>query len=340
MHSLSTNFQIKLRPAALLAVLFLAFCGSAFASQIGGFVYDNQRNPVTEVDVELLNENYVLRQKTRTNGLGRYQFQNLADGRYYVRVLAFRYNLEDSPAEEVIVDTFSLRGPGQTFIEKDIYLRRKKGGLGDTTNGVVFAESVPKEAEEMFRNAVADLSPEKNKEGMKELIAVVQKYPNYYAAAQRLGKEFLKTKQYGNAVQMFILAARINGRSSAAFYYMGFALNKMGKKYNRGALKALEKARLLAPASFQVALLEGKILREEADYQGAEKSLLEAKKLAESRIPEIHMELSQLYANDLKEFGKAADELELYLKASDRKDEKVKKVIDDLRAKAKANGKS
>lgn len=318
----------------LCSVFFFAFCTAAFASQIGGFVYDDQRNPVVDVDVELLNENYALRGKVRTNGVGRYQFLNLPDGRYYIRVLPFRYNLQDQ-TQEVILDSFSVIDSGNTSKELDFYLLRKKGGLGDTVTGVVFAEDVPKEAEEMYKDALKELKDEKTKEGMKKLLETVQKYPNYYAAAQRLGMEFLKTKQNENAVQMFILAARVNPKSSMAFYWMGFSLSQLGADYNKAALKALEKARDLAPNSYEVALLEGKLQRKEGDYLGAEKSLLAAKKLAESKIPEIHKELSQLYANDLKQYAKAADELELYLKASNQKDENVKKLIEDLRAKAK-----
>jgi len=320
----------------IFSIVFFLYCTTVSASQIGGFVYDDQRNPVVDVDVELLNENYALRGKVRTNGVGRYQFTNLADGRYYIRVLPFRYNLEDS-TQEVILDSFSVIDSGNTSKELDFYLTRKKGGLGDTLTGVVFAEDVPKAAEDKYKEALKDLKDNKPSEGMKKLLETVQKYPNYYAAAQRLGMEFLKTKQNENAAQMFILAARINPKSSSAFYWMGFSLSQLGDDYNKAALKALEKARDLAPNSYEVALLEGKLQRKEGDYLGAEKSLLAAKKLADSRIPEIHKELSQLYANDLKQYGKAADELELYLKASNQKDDNVKKLIDDLRAKAKSS---
>ena len=318
----------------LFSIAFFAFCSVVSASQIGGFVYDDQRSPVIDVDVELLNENYVLRDKVRTNGVGRYQFGNLADGRYYVRVLPFRYNLEDS-TQEIVLDSFGILDSGNTYKELDFYLQRKKGGLGDTITGVVFAENVPKEAEEMFKKALDDLKNDDSSKRLDQLIGTVQKYPNYYAAAQRLGMEFLKTRQYENAAKMFIIAAGVNPKSSVAFYYMGFALSQIGDNYNKAALKALEKARDLAPAAYQVALLEGKLQRKLGDYLAAEKSLLSAKKLANSKIPEIHMELSQLYGNDLKQYAKAADELELYMKASNQKDDKVKKLINDLRAKAK-----
>lgn len=307
---------------------------SSMASTIGGFVYDQQRNPVVEVDVELLNENYSVRDRTRTNAVGRYQFEVAFDGRYYVRVLPFRFNLEDQ-TQEVIVQTISLLGSGNGNFEQDFYLVRKRGGLDDTTTGVVFAQEVPKEAEELYKNAENDFSEKRVSDGVKKLVEAIKIFPTYYAASQRLGIELMKTEQYLDAVSFFVRAAEANPKSSRAFYYMGFSLNKAGKQYNRAALKALEKAAVLAPISWEIAFLAGKIERQEGNFSEAEKQLLRSKKLTDSRIPEIHIELSQLYGNDLKQYDKAADELELYMKASNKKDEKTKKIISELRSKAK-----
>lgn len=336
---MQTTLSFSSRP--FYRILMLLMVASALsvpvaASTISGFVYDEQRNPIREADVELLNENYVTRDKVRTDGVGRYSFENIADGRYYVKVMAFRYNVLDQQ-QEVIVDTLSIRGAGTgvSFIEKDFYMKRKQGGLGETTTGVIFVQEVPKEAEDLYKDAVTELGNNNTSEGVKKLIRAIQRFPDYYAASQRLGMEFLKAGQFTDATKMFVRAAEANPKSSMSFYYMGYSLSKIGKEYNRAALVALEKARTLAPNAYQVPLLVGKLQRQEGNLLEAEKNLLSAKKLATEKVPEIHMELSQLYGNDLKQYAKAADELELYLKASDKKDENVKKLINDLREKAK-----
>ncbi len=316
---------------------------NSFGSTISGFVYDQNRNPVSQVDVELVNANIggsrSLRDRTDPNG--RYEFNGLADGRYTVNVLAFRLNLNDK-SEEVIVHTVSiLGGGGSGYFSKDIYLTAKKGGLGDTTTGVIFAQEVPKEAEELYKEADDALSSDKVSEGMNKLKEAIKIFPTYYAASQRLGIELLKTKQYLDATQLFMRAAEANPKSSRSFYYMGFALNNLTtpeKNFNKAALKALEKAAVLASASWEVFYLIGKIEREEGNFVEAEKQLLKSKKLATTKIPEIHKELAQLYGNDLKKYDKAADELELYLKSSKKNDEGIKKQIADLRIKAKKNG--
>lgn len=327
------NFR-RMGYSFLLLFFFIIFSQTALSSTIGGFVYDQQRNPVPEVDVELLNEDYFVRNRIRTNSVGRYEFTNLPDGRYYVRVLPFRLNFEDQ-TQEVVIHTISLLGSGSMNYEKDFYLVRKKGGLDDTTTGVVFAQEVPKEAEDFYKKAENDFSNKRVVDGIKKLVEAIKIFPAYYAASQRLGIELLKNGQFLDAVNLFVRAAEANPKSSRAFYYMGFALNKAGKDYNQAALKALEKASVLAPASWEVAFLLGKIERQEGNFLEAEKHLLKSKKLTDTRIPEIHIELAQLYGNDLKQFGKAADELELYLKSSNKKDEKTEKIISDLRNKAK-----
>ncbi len=325
---------LRLLFSLCVLIVISGFAQSVAASTISGFVYGPQRSPVDEVDVELLNENRVTMGRDRTDSVGRYSFDVTSDGIYYIRVLPFRYNLIDQ-TQEVTVQTLSQIGQGSGYFQLDFYLKRKKGGLGDTTTGVIFAQEIPKDAEELYKSAIKDINDKKATAAMNKLIKAIQIFPMYYAASKRLGIELLKSEEYLEAANLFFRAAEANPKSSRAFYYIAFSLNKVGKKYNKGALKALEKAIVLAPASWEVTFLVGKIHRQEGNYLESEKHLLKSKKLANVKIPDIHIELAQLYGNDLKQYAKAADELELYLKSSKKKDEKIKKQISDLRNKAR-----
>ncbi|NNF00783.1 MAG: hypothetical protein HKN25_17340 [Pyrinomonadaceae bacterium] len=324
----------KLCFALFLFIFVSGIAQSVAASTISGFVYGPGRKGVDEVDVELLNENRNVLDRMKTNSVGRYSFNVVSDGRYYIRVLPFRYNFIDQ-TKEIMVETLSQRGQGIGFFQLDFYLKLKKGGLADTTTGVVFAQEVPKNAEDQYKLAMKDLSDKKASDGMNRLIKAIRIFPKYYAASQRLGIELMKADEFLEATNLFMRAAEINPKSSRAFYYMAFSLNRLGKKYNRAALKALQKATVLAPASWEVAFLVGKIHRQEGNFLEAEKQLVRSKKLVRVKKPSIHIELAQLYANDMKKFGKAADELELYLKSVGKKDEKIKKQIADLRNKAR-----
>lgn len=74
-----------------------------------------------------------------------------------------------------------------------------------------------------------------------------------------------------------------------------------------------------------------------SEFEKAEKNLLKAKKLSNNSLPDIHWELALLYYHDLKRYNEAADELELYLKANPKAEnkEQVEKLVKTFRSKAK-----
>lgn len=321
--------------------LFLILSQTAWASTISGFVYDKQRNPLNDVDVELLDEYYRQRPngRMRTDSTGRYQFTELPDGYYTVRVMPFRYDLLDqSQLVEIVTMTVRGQGIGNAQITADFYLLPKKGGLRDTELSVIFVQEIPKEAEAAYKLAVEDFSKKRETEGFANLRKSLELFPTYYNAWHKYGMELYLRKQYMESAQAFMEAVKINEKSAVSFYYIGGAFNNLGKPYNKAALRSLNMAYTLAPASMQVLWLLGKVEREMSMLPEAEKHLLAAKKLAANKVPEIHWELSQLYSNDLKKYKEAADELELYLKASkasDALEKEIKEAITRLREKAK-----
>ena len=322
-------------PVSLFLVI-LVMAGSASASTIEGFVFDQARNPLYDVDVELQNENRQIRGRTRTNGIGRYQFGGLADGRYYVRVLPFKYGLKDD-TRLVELNTLSVRGAGigNATVQEDFYLEAKRGGLADTTTGVVYAQEVPEEAERLFKDAQKSFTDKKQDEGFRTLIKAVDKYPTYFNALTLLGKHLLVRKRYLEAAAMFVRAVEVNPKSSNAFYMMGLAFSNLGKEYYKASLVAYGKAQELAPAAHEIPLEMGKVQMEMKDFVAAEASLLKAKKLADPKVPEIHMLLAKLYSEELKQYSRAADELETYIKVSKDKDAGLKAKVEEFRTKGK-----
>ncbi len=343
--------QRSFKFGVILVVIFLlaafSFVSDAYSqvvsgggsSTIQGTVFDKQRNRLPDIDVELLDDYYRTKGRTKTDGAGTYIFNGLPNGRYSIRVFAFRYDLEDQemPLE---INTQNIRGgEGAGYFIQDFYLSPKKGGLKESELSVVFAQEVPKQAQDIYEKAIKDLSEKRTDEGVAGLYSAVKIFPDYYAALYRLGVELLSKKQYQDAVPVFLKATQINQKSGASYYYLGFALNKLGKDYNKAALASVNRAAILAPASPQIFWLTGKIERAMGNFPDAEKHLLQAKKLSTSKNPDIHMELAQLYSNDLKKYKEAADELELYMKSiklSDEEEKKMKKLIAELREKAKA----
>ncbi len=323
-------------------VLFVMLFVSQYAfgaSTIQGTVYNKQRNALHDIEVELLNDYYQTLNRARTDGSGRYQFNGLRDGRYTVRVYAFRYDLEDQEQPVEIITQTIRGGEGTGFFLADFYLLPKKGGLAEAEIGVVFAQEIPPEAKKVYEKALKDLSDKRTNEGILSLNEAVKIFPNYYLALHRVGRELFIVKRYTEAVPFLLKAVEVNNKSATSFYYLGYSLHNLGKDYNKAAIITLNQAYVLAPASTQVLFVLGKVERSSGKFQEAEKHLLQAKKLSKVGVPEIHKELAQLYADDLKKYKEAANELELYLKASkldDASAKQTKKVISNLREKAKS----
>jgi len=322
------------------SVLFvcLIFSPAVLAiSTIEGGVYDNISNALSDVHVELLNEYGQSSQRTRTDGSGRYRFDGVPDGRYAVRAMPFQINFQDKTVP-ILVQTQSIRGgEGRGNFQVDLYLLPKRVAFADSELGVIFAQEVPPAAKKQYTQAVKDFESKRSEEGITVLAESIKLFPDYFDAVHRMGTELFQMKRYKEALPFFFKAAEINKKSVTALYYLGSSLHYMGKEYNKAAITSLSQAYILAPSSMQVLVALGKAERAGNKLMEAEKHLLQAKKLSQGQVPEIHKELAQLYASDLKKYKEAADELELYLKASKASgaDEKqTKKVIRDLRAKA------
>jgi tetratricopeptide (TPR) repeat protein len=320
-------------------ILGIVVCSqNVFGSSITGIVYDNQRNPVSDIDIELLDDFYRAINRTRTDTSGRYEFGGLKDGRYSVRVLAFRFDfIDETAAVEISTITSGVAGQiGNAIIPQDFYLQPKKGSLLEAELGVVFAQAIPKEAERIYANALKSLSQKKTDEGILQLRESIKLFPTYYLALHRLGRELFFKGDYGESAQMSLRATEVNPKSGTSFYYLGNALSKLN--YNKAAIVALNQALIIAPSSVQVLYVLGKAENAEGKYANAEKYFLEAKKLSKTPVPDIHWELAQLYGNGFKKYKEAADELELYLKAGkfdDNHMKTIRKIINNLREKAK-----
>ena len=330
--------------AFCIIVWALCFAQAAHANNIiAGTIYDKANTPLADIDVELLDEYQRLVQRQKTSGSGRYEFVVRNSGRYYIRVFAFRYDLQDETRELMIANVASVPGQqGSSFNMEDFHLMPRRGGLKDAELSVVFAQNIPKNAERVYTKALEDLSKKRSDEGFAGLQEAIRIFPDYYAATVRLGHELYVRRQFLDSAYAYLRAAEINPKSATSFYLAGNSLFNQGKEYHKSALTALTEALKLAPASPPVLLLAGMAERSLGKFQDAETHLLLAKKHSPNKVPEIQKELAQLYANDLKKYKEAADELELYVKASKLSSEdevKTRKVIADLRAKANAQSK-
>jgi tetratricopeptide (TPR) repeat protein len=308
-------FKRVFQTRVVFAIFFLSglifLSQNVSASTIMGTVYDKQRNVLGDVDVELLDNLYRQFKRTRTDSSGRYQFDGLSDDAWTIRVLPFRYDLEDQ-SQLVELKTMSMTGVGNGngFTIQDFYLLPKKGSLADSELGVVFAQEVPQEAKKLYAKAIKDFSDKRTSEAVTGLNKALEIFPDYYDALHRLGKELFIMKKYEDSARFFYHAVEINPKSATSAYYLGYSFFHLGKDYHKASLAALNQAHTLAPASQQVLFVLGKVERATGNFENAAKYLLQAKKLSKTPVPDIHLELASLYADNLKKYNEAADELE------------------------------
>lgn len=338
MNLLNLNGKKTLFSIVILGSIFV-LSQNILASTIMGMVFDSQRNPLADIDVELLDDYYRPINRTRTSSVGRYEFSGLGDGRFTVRVLAFRYDYKDETALVEISTIVSVPGQvGNGFFTQDFYLTPKKGSLIESELGVVFAQEVPKEAEKLYQNAIKSLSQKKMDQGIAQLRESLKIFPNYYLSLHRLGRELYFKGEYPEAAQVSLKASEINPKSGTSLYYLGNSLSKLN--YAKAAIVALNQALVLAPSSYQILFALAKTEIAENMFDKAEIHLLEAKKHTPAGVPDIHWELAQIYGNNLQKYKEAADELELYLKAGKfdaNYSGKIKKLISNFREKAKTH---
>jgi tetratricopeptide (TPR) repeat protein len=302
-------------------------------NRIEGRVYDPNRNGVENIYVELLNEIDSVVARTKTNAVGRFTFSGVSAGRFNVRVLPFGTNFMEQ-TQEVYVTNLSQTANDTAYV--DIYLRYEKRNtepLIQTPPEVIFVQDIPPTAKKLYEQGVGELGGNQVA-GMAKIEEAITIFPNYFAALNRLGKEYIALKNYEKSYPYLLRAIDINPRSYSSYYSLGYAFYQL-KQYP-AALEAAKATTLLVPNALEAQLLYGTVSRIQGDYIEAEKSLLAANTIAKKLNSEIHWQLALLY-NRLNRTRDTITELETFLKLvpdTSEKD-KIQKMIANLKASAK-----
>lgn len=302
---------------------------STRASTISGTVYDGHHNGLANVAVELMNSYHALIRHGMTDGIGRYSFEGLSDGDYYVRVLPFRYDYEEE-TRNVTIQTISQSSTreGYTIEIVDFVLTPQKGTMAAAQAEVVVAQEIPPEAKKAYDSSLKVLKKGKIDEAIPALQEALKIFPDYFLANSALGSIYFDRKDYEHAVPLLMKASQVYDRSPMTLYLLGVSLSKLN--YNKAAIIALKAAIVIAPSSVAIYTALGTAQRMERDYAEAEASLLKAKKLMKTANSEVYKELAALYG-DLKQYDKGAMNLEEMLKAGTFSDEDVAKIKEQIK---------
>ena len=311
-----------------LALLPATVTAQTNPNSISGHVSNDQRTPLADLRVELLDEVDSVIRTVKTDGSGLFVFRKLSDGTFQVRVQTSGTNYVSQTKR---VDLARPHGFGAAFEELDFILVNKNNTGSTAKPGVVFVQEVPEPARKQFEKA-SDLlnKPNKRPEAFAALKSAIEIFPQYFDALEMLGTEQVKDREYEAAVPALTKALQINSRTYASSFALGVAQYNI--KQLQPAIESFRRAVLLNEKSINANLWLGIALRQTSRPDEAESYLKRADALADSKLPDAHWQLALLY-NQLKRYKEAADELETFLKVQpDTRDvELIKKLIQRLR---------
>jgi len=296
---------------------------SAQANSISGFVSNDHRNPLPDLQIELLNEVDSVIQRTKTDGSGLFTFRRLTTGIFQIRVQPYGTGYL-SQTKRVQLE------PTRAFEQVDFVLVRAATSA-TASGGTVFVQDVPGQAQKEYERGAALLQkPEQRTEGLNTLKKAIELFPSYFDALELLGTEYVKGKEWEQAVPVLTKAIEVNGRAYHSLNSLSVAQYNL--KQMPQAVESMRRAINLNQKSVNANLWFGMLLRQSGKLDEAEKYLKEANQLADSKNADAHWELALLF-NQLKKNKEAADELELFLKYSPnaRDTELIKKLIQRLR---------
>jgi tetratricopeptide (TPR) repeat protein len=327
------NFATSL---PLLALIFIILPVTALAQRntITGFVFGADGRGVEKARVELLDDMYSSRNRVQTDTTGRFVFNNVGTGLYQIKVV-----VPGSDYREQTQDVNLTSGRMET-VQLDFRLKLRKEAERAQPAVAVFAQEVPEAAKRLFEAAAVEFGKGAGgtAAGIEQLQGSLKVFPTYFAALERLGVEFIRQSRYEEAIKTFTTAVAVNPRSFNCWYGLAFADYALER--SEDAIKAGDQALAQEKNAPEVYFVLGMSQRRLKQYDKSEKAFLKAKELDKGKTPDIHWNLALLYAHNLQQYGKAADELELFLKYDPTSTEaaNIKKLIASFRAK-QAGGK-
>ena len=302
-------------------------------NMVSGHVSDDRHNPIPEIRVELLNDVDTVIQVVKTNGSGLFIFRKLSDGTFHIRI--------QGSDKGYISQTkrFELARPlgfGVASEEVDFVLIPQRSSPETGKSEVLFLQDVPEQARKLYQRAAQLIESDKNQEALTALRQALQIYPEYFDALDLMGTELVKQREYEPAIAPLAHAVEVNPKSQSSWFALGVAQYNL--KQQPTAVESLRRAVSLKQNSVNANLWLGIALRQTGPMEEAERYLKQADQLSGSKLADAHWQLALLY-NQLKRFGEAADQLELFLKVQpdSRDSENIKKLIRRFREQAQSS---
>ncbi len=318
-------------PLLLSLVFALVPTQSRFA--ILGSVRDPGGQPVGSIRVTLLGENYQSLRTVFADSSGRFQFRNLGQGIYIIRIEPAGTPYEEETQTIELQSLSPRRSATEEPFTVDFRLRRKGAQVAP---GVVFVQEVPARAREEYERGRSSLNGQNPEMALPSLKRAIEIFPDYFLALELLGTEYVRREQFNDAVPVLTRATQVNPNAARSLYALGVANLKSNRSVE--ALNWLLRAEDKNPKNPNVHMMLGLAYGNLGSLVEAEHAFKKAYLLGggKSDVADVHFYLAGIYNRQLK-YSEAIRELELFLKeAEDVKDRtKIKELIERLQAKIK-----
>ena len=268
---------------------------------------------------------------TTSNGNGSFVFRQLTAGRYGVTI-----DVGDDyvPANEVVDIIESGAGGtmsrmGETYTVQ-VHLRLRSNQ--PLTKGVISANDPPKAAVDLYNKALESAKDGHRDKAIEQLKGALAIHPNFVAALNGLGVQYLRVGNYQAAFEAFSNGLKLTPDSFMLQLNCGIALFGLNKpaeaETHFGAALAKNEA------SGSAHLYRARALIGLNRLDDAAKDLKRAIEIGGDEVKLAHRYLAGIYV-EKGENAEAVKQLELYLKASpdSKETDQIKNLIKDLNKK-------
>jgi tetratricopeptide (TPR) repeat protein len=246
-----------------------------------------------------------------TNNTGEFQIRNLSEGIYFVQAETPKGNFEPVTRRVEL-------GRGLT-VDLVIELREKNDPGAGPTRKIVSAselrQSVPAAAKKQYELGLKSVSKGKFEEAATHFQEALSIYPEYLAARNDLGAQYLKLKQLDEAQKNFEIVLANDPKNFNAKFNMG--LVQVERHNYREAIEILNQAIAIDSTRPVARLWIGIAKLELGDLEVAEGELTRALIMGGDECVAAHYHLARIYFNrgDLTE---AARSVQSYIQLAPR----------------------
>lgn len=319
----------------LLAAVCLIFVAASLSKaqtiyEVEGTVYGPDGKPLPNVAMSLQNHAGVQIDQDITKSDGRYRFAGVVAGTYYLSLKPAETNIHPLVQKIELINS----GASISNFSKERYdFSLKAVSNPPPIAGTVFAQAVPPAAEKLYQEALSAIAKDDKKAAVTTLKKALGIFPTYFAVLEQLGLLYVELEKDEQALEPLTKAIEINSKAARSHLGLGMAYVNLDKLNQ--AVPELNAAVALDPRLFRAHLFLGMSFITLGKLNEAEKFLKEAYAIGgPKQASAAHLYLSSIY-NTRKEYKKAIDELEAYLKENPKAPNaaRIQEAISKLKAK-------